>query len=275
MIGAVARAVRKHWLLGACIALGTAAAALGLALVMKPIYRVESVLAPVVENRGVGALGNMIGQLGGLAALAGLSPQAAQQRYESIAILRSPTFIGRFIQDNDLLAVLTPPRKSSWLRHRAPTSNDAIERFSRDIMTVKDDPKTGLVILRIEWSDPSLAASWCRGFVAAANETIRDRDIREAEQGIKYLKEELARTNQLGIQQAINHVLEEHLKVATLASVRTEYAFKIIDPGIVPDLDRPQRPKKALMMLAGLVLGAMLAMFVACVREGIFKPGAI
>jgi hypothetical protein len=239
------------------------------------MYRVEMILSPKETNSVGGALGGLGGQLGGLAALAGLSPLRGQDKYEAIATLRAPAFISGFIQENQLLPKLYPRQfektDAKASSKRVPTLNDAVRLFSQEIMSVKDDPKTGMVSLRVEWRNPETAAAWSSALVKRANDIIRLRDIREAEHSIEYLKRELERTNQVGIREAINNVIEEHLKVITLASVRPEYAFKVIDPGVVPDIDKPVRPRKMLMLLAGLILGGILGVLFACFRDGLFQ----
>jgi len=43
-----------------------------------------------------------------------------------------------------------------------------------------------------------------------------------------------------------------------LASVRQEYALKIIDPALPSDADRPVRPRKVLYSALGLSAGALM-----------------
>lgn len=52
-----------------------------------------------------------------------------------------------------------------------------------------------------------------------------------------------------------------------LANVRDEYAFKVIDPAVMPEYRDIVRPRRALMLALGLVMGSLFGMMVAFGRE--------
>jgi LPS O-antigen subunit length determinant protein (WzzB/FepE family) len=108
--------------------------------------------------------------------------------------------------------------------------------------------------------------------VARVNEVRRERDIAEAAESIEYLDRELAKTPQVSIRDAIGRVLEEQLQKSTMANVRREYAFKVLEPGMLPE--RPIRPRRLRMILAGFLFGGLLMAFIVCAREGVFSPPA-
>jgi len=74
-----------------------------------------------------------------------------------------------------------------------------------------------------------------------------------AAQNIGYLEKELGRTSVVELQQAVSRLLEHQLKQAMLAKANQEFAFKVIDPA-VPPRERA-RPKRTLIVIAGLLLG--------------------
>jgi uncharacterized protein involved in exopolysaccharide biosynthesis len=57
-----------------------------------------------------------------------------------------------------------------------------------------------------------------------------------------------------------------------LASVREDYAFKVLDLATEPDFDKPVRPNKPLIVLAGCILGALLAGIYVSMRP---RTGAV
>ena len=69
----------------------------------------------------------------------------------------------------------------------------------------------------------------------------------------------------MGIQKSISNVIEGHTQTKTLANVRQQYAFKVIDPAVVPE--NRISPNRRLITLLGFVIGAMIGIFHAILRD--------
>jgi uncharacterized protein involved in exopolysaccharide biosynthesis len=63
--------------------------------------------------------------------------------------------------------------------------------------------------------------------------------------------------------------MEEQVKSVMLANVREEFALRVIDPAVVPELDKEVRPQRVLIMVIGIILGLVLGALLAFVRERI------
>jgi LPS O-antigen subunit length determinant protein (WzzB/FepE family) len=109
-----------------------------------------------------------------------------------------------------------------------------------------------------------LAAKWANDFVRMANDNLRDRAIAESERNISYLNEQAAKTDVVGIRQTIYNIMETEINKAMLAKGSEEYAFKIIDPAVVPE--KPYSPRPRLWTLASLLGTLLLSVAVAFVR---------
>ena len=83
--------------------------------------------------------------------------------------------------------------------------------------------------------DPVLAAKYSNEIIALFNNFMREKAIVEARKEIEYLNAELANTKIVSLQTVLYQLIEQKTQKAMLASVREDYAFKIIDPGIIPD----------------------------------------
>ncbi len=259
----------RRWLVVAVTFLCTAAAAAA-AFLMAPVYRAEVVMIPVSGEEGRGGLAALAGQLGGLASLAGVDlGGSGGRKEEALAILRSRAFTERFIREGNLLPVLFADKwdaaNGRWRvdgPDGVPTLGDAWRFFDEKVRTIKEDRKTGLVTLAIEWTDPKVAAEWANELVRRANDTIRARDIEEAERSIRYLDEQLERTNVIELQQALYRLKEAQIKKIMLAKTRDEYAFRVLDPAVPPmRYSKPNRPLiVATALFIGLVLGVAIAL---------------
>jgi uncharacterized protein involved in exopolysaccharide biosynthesis len=253
---------RWKWLL----ALVLAPALLGLldAALSARRYEAEAVVLPRTQDRS-GLLNSLGGQLGGLAALAGLTLNESSQRAEAIQMLQSQTLARQFILDHQLIPLLFSGDWDSehqrW-RGKPRTMNDAVKYFDHGIRNVLEDRRTGLVTLRIGWRDPVQAAAWANELVRRANEQLRQRAIARAQSSIDYLKREARNADAVEIQQTLYRLMEDQYKTLLLANVNTDYAFSIIDPAVAPDPNQYVSPRLGLYTFAGLFLGILLASIV-------------
>ena len=58
-------------------------------------------------------------------------------------------------------------------------------------MSIKNNPKTGLVTLSLEWTDPELIAQWANNLVMRLNDHQREFAVSEAQRSIEYLNQQL------------------------------------------------------------------------------------
>jgi uncharacterized protein involved in exopolysaccharide biosynthesis len=256
---------QKRWWVISSVILFTAAFTTA-AYTITPIYRASTVLIPASSERGSsGVLGSALGQLGGLASLAGISVGSGDaETEEALAVLRSRQFTERFIIDNNLLPKLFAEKwdvsNNKWkvAEKEQPTLAKANAYFTKNIRTVAQDKKTGLVTLQIDWKDRNEAAAWANELVQRLNSDMRARAIAKSDASVGYLEKELKNTSLIGTQEAINRLIEAQVKQRMLASVSQEYSFRVVDKAMAVDEDDPIRPKKLLLLAAGPFFGSFL-----------------
>ena len=235
------------------------------ALLAKEIYRAEVLLAPAAEQ-STPMIG---GQLGGLAALAGLSVGEGND-VVSLAVLQSREFARDFIEQLDLMPIFFEEEwdaeKNRWREDdptEAPDVRDGVKFFHEEIFEVSEERRTGLVTLAIEWTDPDIAAEWASILVHRLNDRLRERALQEAQTNVAYLQSEMAKATLVTLQESIGRLLEAELPKLMLAKGNEEFAFKIVDPA-VPPRERV-RPKRALTAIIGTILGGLLGIFIVLV----------
>lgn len=253
-----------RWYILGGAALGMAVA-ISISLLLTPVYRAEVVAMPVADTQDGSSLSRLAGQFGGLAALAGITMPTGTNRDEAIAVLKSRQFALQMIDDLRLMPVLFAdrwdPETGQWrtgLLDGAPTSDDAWRLWDRTIRDVLDDRDRGLIVARIEWRDRELAANWANELITRLNEALRNRRLNELNQSIQFLEGELERAQIVELRAAIAQVMQSQVSERMLASVRAEFALKVIDPALPMDPDRPIRPRPALYSLLGLSAGTLL-----------------
>ncbi|HEY6924485.1 MAG TPA: Wzz/FepE/Etk N-terminal domain-containing protein [Steroidobacteraceae bacterium] len=240
-------------------------------------YEARAILAPVSASSSDGILASASSSpmsLGGIAQFMGLPLGAQARQAEAVALLESDVLTEKFIRDNDLLPVLYA---SSWDAtgrrwkvndpQKIPTLWRASQLFKKDIRTIKTDRRTGIVTLTIEWQDPRLAAAWANGLVKMANEYLRAQALADSERNIAYLNQEIAATNLVQTRQVIYSVLRTEISKQMLARGGEQYAFKVIDPALVPE--KAAFPNHIVWLLVGMFLGLFASCFLVTLRAAL------
>lgn len=256
------------------------------ALSLPNIYKSEVTLAPVSDDASL----KIPGQLGGLAALAGVNlgvKGGGDKTSLALEILKSRDFIGRFIEQKDLYLpimaaegwnrsedkLLWNPKvyngqTQQWVRkvkvpfQAKPSTLETIEEFKK-LFSVNNDKTSGMVKLSVEHYSPYLAKSWADSLVKAINEEMRTRELTEAERSIAYLNQQIAQTNLADVRTMLFSLIEEQTKTLMLANVREEYVFKTVDPAVVSE--RKSKPSRAVIVLAFIFIGAFFSAFAVLV----------
>lgn len=258
----------KWIVIGLCVL--SAAFAVLYALSATPIYRSEVVLSPVSK----GSMSGTSSPLGGLASFAGITVGGATDQVEMLAMLESNGFTAAFIRDKDLLPILFADRWDAQAQkwnaslEEQPDVRDGVRLFNEGVRFISEDaPKTGLVTLAIEWKDPKIAAEWAGELVQRINESARRRDIAESQRKLDYLNQEMSKANIVELRQAIARVIEDQINAMMLAQAQAEYAFKVIDPPIIPK--KRIWPQRTLIVLVAVFLAGFIGTLIVLVRFAI------
>ncbi len=237
------------------------AIAVAYALMATQWYRAETTLMPT-DDQG---MSDIRGQLGGLAAIAGLRAGAgANIKNESIAVLKSREFARNFISDYELLDVFlegeTDPGEPLDMR-------DAVEFFHDNVMRVTEDRDTGKIIVSVQWTDSAAAADWANTLVERVNNSMRGRALREAESNIEYLRKEIASNHIFALEESLGRIMEDEMQKLMLARGKEEFAFRVIDRAEPPK--RRSKPRRTLIAASAFVVGGMLSLMIVFLRNAV------
>lgn len=257
-----------------------------LALSLPNIYKSDVLLSPVSESSGM----KMGGQIGGLAALAGvnLGSEGGDKVSLALEIIRSREFIARFIEKYDLKLQIMAAKSWSmsdntlsyhediydvennvWVRDvpapfkPEPSMLETTQAFSK-MLNVSKDKTSGMVSLSVEFLSPVIAQQWVTLIVKEINDDMRRRDLEEAESSIIYLNKQLEQTTLSDMRTMLFSLIEEQTKTIMLANVRDEYILKTVDAAVVPELKIG--PKRALIIGLGIAIGILLGMLFVIIR---------
>ncbi len=280
LIDLVVELYRGKWILAIVVAL-----CLILALVYTKLatryYRAQTVVVPVGDGASPDGLNSIISQFGSIPGLpSGLSGNDSSigLKNEALAVLDSRSFLTNFIQSRNLLPVLFSDQwneqANDWNEDSAdspPTISRGQRYFSRELLKISEDRDTGAIVIAIIWHNRNQSADWANQLVAELNQRLRDRSLESSRKKIDYLNRELKNTSVTGIQQGIYRLLEAELSQIAIANTRTEFAFRVIDPAVAPDIDETIRPRRLLALagaiFAGLTIGFLIVVIRLAIRQ--------
>lgn len=287
---------RKRILITAVTLLFTVASVI-YSLRLADTYRSEVLLAVVSDGGGM----NLPGQLGGLAALAGVNLGSLNKNGDNTAlaleILQSRDFIGRFVQKHQLLVPLMGAKswdrasdslifdekyynaeQAQWVRNVKPPYKpepsllEAYEIFMKRFSVVHDKT-AGMVRLSLSHYSPFLAQQWLTALVGDLNEEMRLMELNESQRSIEYLNQQINLTNLAEVRSTLFSLIEEQTKTLMLANVRAEFIFRTVDVAFVPE--KKAAPKRSLIVVLSGLLGMLLASTFVLFRFLSYRPRAL
>ena len=253
-------------------------------------YKATALLAPAQSDGG--GLSGALGQLGGLASLAGVSLGGGESGEAQIAqeVMKSWSYIEGFIADNNIAVEvyaaegwskgsnelqidddLYDTETKTWSVENdttgevgPPSSWKLFESFS-ERLTVSEDKKSGLVSVSIEYYSPQIAKQWVDLYVQSVNRFMQQRQVDKVTRNINYLQEQIEKTSIAQMQEVFYTIIEEQTKNKMLAEASPEYAFVAVGPSMVPELK--SQPKRALICILGTLLGGMLSVLTVLIMH--------
>lgn len=255
------------------------------ALFLPNVYRSEILLLPTIQQGENAAIG---GQLGLVASFAGVGVNDNSRDVSAaLATLESREFLVSFFDKYNLQESLLPDRKfgspdagpsepdedgqpaglAAGEENSTQFEWEAYKEF-RSMLSITRQQSSGLVTVSMEWYEPEETALWLNLLIEELNEAIKLKDLREANDAISYLEQQLKVTPLVGLQQVFYELIETQMRTVMLADVRTEYFFEVIDRA-VPSQEKV-KPKRLLISILSMVLGATLGMtyiVFSCVRR--------
>ena len=244
-------------------------------------YKATALLAPAQSS--VGGISSASSQMGGLAALAGISVGGGNTSEAEIAqrIMQSWSFIEDFINNNDLSAQVFAVNgwnkdldelqiddglydvvNKQWVLEDdngqvgPPNSWDMFKKFSKRL-EVSEIKKSNLLSVSIEFYSPFIAKKWVDMYVAAINLHMQNRQVIKTTKNIDYLEAQIQKTSIAEMRKVFYSIMEEQTKNKMLAEATPEYAFVVVSPTMVPE--EKSQPARASICILITLLGGMVS----------------
>jgi len=251
-LGNLFRALSKGWRLILGVTAACAAVAVVVSLLLPAYYKAETRILPPQEKGSLAS--QLMGQYGGLIALAGGASGIRSPGELYVEILKSRTVLDRIVDRFDLMK-----------RYKVKYREDAWKEL-RNLLTVREVRKSGVIVLTVEDRDPKRAAEMANTFIEEMKSLAGGLAISEAgqrrmffEDQIRHTKESLARTEEdmKGFQQrtgAFQIDAQAKAVIEGIARLRAGIAAKEVEAKVLrsfataqnPDLKRVEEEIRAL-----------------------------
>jgi len=260
------------------------------ALSLSDQYKATVLLAPAQSDSS--DLSGALGQLGGLASLAGVDIGGGDSSEAQMAqeIMKSWSFIDVFIAENNISVEvyaaegwsrgsnelqidddIYDAETKTWLVENdntgevgPPSSWVLFEAFSERLV-VSENKKSGLVSVSIEYYSPQIAKQWLDMYVAAINAHMQQRQMEKVTNNINYLQAQIENTSIAEMREVFYTIIAEQTKNKMLAEASPEYAFVAVSPSMVPE--EKSQPELAFICILGTLLGGMLSLLLVLVMH--------
>ena len=247
-------------------------------------YKATALLAPAQQDSG--GISGALGQLGGLASLAGVSIGGGDSSEAQVAqeIMKSWSFIEGFIADNDLAVEVSAVdgwdkdtnrllinndiydvENKNWVSEDGPPSSWQLFKAFSGRVAVSEDKKSGFISVSIEYYSPQIAKQWLDLYISAINKHMQERQVAKVSNNIEYLEAQIEKTSITEMQEVFYTIIEEQIKSQMLAEASPDYAFVAVSPSMVPE--EKSQPKRALICILGTLLGGMLSVLLVLVMH--------
>lgn len=258
-----------------------------------PVYEASMLVAPVSDNTG--GLAGKIGQLSGLASLAGVKlpdSETATPFSQFLEMLTAREVVQRVDRQLNLRKLLFPKNWDPGTRrlvagdgfvtdtksllanvagtpaHLVPDLDDVTLRLA-DKITITALPKSGIRRITLKFKTPEDAVAVLAALHRTADKIVRDRTQIRVQQQIDRLLQALPSVVYPEQRQGIASLLMAQEQQAMVASTGDTFAAAIVSDPVAPS--QPVFPRPAIMLAIGAVLGALAAIAGAVVRAGSSK----
>lgn len=262
--------LRNKWLIFWMVFL-TGIAAVIFSLMMTNIYRSEATIcAREEEKKGCLALPALGGIGGMVAGELGLGGGGDLKKLGVVMGSRDLTL--RVIEKYDLLPVVFADswdaEKKKWTVAEPPTIQDGLKTMKDGLLKINvDATRNNIITIGFEHKDPVVAQKIVDHYLNEASELMREEVIRNAGENQRFFNEQLNRISDTLLREKIYALLAKEIEKETFARAQRYYSFQVLDPPIVPDLNKKVKPRRSIICILSVVVAFFVAVFLSFLLE--------
>ncbi|MBU1182110.1 MAG: hypothetical protein KKF00_08130 [Proteobacteria bacterium] len=265
----------RHKVMILTVVVITGIAAVIISLLMQNIYGSEATISLRSEEKG--ASFSLPGAFGGLGAMVaggfGIGGGGTLEKLE--VVLKSRALSTRVIEKYDLMPILFPKEwdavKKAWItkgpKDKPPTLQDGIKIIQKNLLKVNRDKKNNTISVMFEYPDPETVKIIVDYYLTELSETLREEVLKDSKDNQHFFNKQLEKTSDALLREKIYTLLAGEIEKETFALAQKYYSFVILDPPVVPDIDKKVKPKRALICILSVVVAFFVAIFLSFFLE--------
>jgi uncharacterized protein involved in exopolysaccharide biosynthesis len=186
-------------------------------------------------------------------------------------VLNSRELAHRVINKHELMPILFAdvwnPDRKAWITDKPPTEQDAFSLIRKALLSVSVDIKKGVLNIGFNHTDPQFAKQMVDRYLTELSEMMRETTISDAREKASFVQEELSKTSDALLRDKLYTLLANEIEKETFARAQKYYNFEVVDPPIVPDLNKKVKPRRSLICILSVIVAFFLSVFAAFFLE--------
>ncbi len=132
------------------------------------------------------------------------------------------------------------------------------------MLTISGERKSDVLSIKFDHRDRHFAKGMVDYYITELSESLRKETLKDAEENQRFLRRQLERTPDVLLKEKIYALLAKEIEKETFARAQKYYSFQVLDPPIVPDLNKRVKPNRKQICMLSVVIaffGAVLMAF--------------
>ena len=141
----------------------------------------------------------------------------------------------------------------------------------KDILSFSSDKKSGALTLTATTYDRFLAKELVEIYLKELTNYLKENEIKETSQKIKFYKEELASTHDVALKSQISSLLSSLVQKRVLSNSSEYYVVSQLIKPTVAHVKAKTKPKRSLILVLAVIMSLMIGVFGAFFKEFLNK----
>lgn len=149
---------------------------------------------------------------------------------------------------------------------RPRTIQDGFLRMKQGLK-VNADKMERTITIGFEHTDPWTARRMVTHYLVELSETLREDVLEEAKENERFIRRQIEETEDILLKEKLYAMLAKEIEKETFARAQKYYSFTVLDPPIVPDMDKKVGPNRAIYCFLYVMVAMFLGIFIAFVKS--------
>lgn len=217
-------------------------------------YRAQAVVTPVYPDAGLSLnSGDRFEEEGYMSLLSGGSSDTATLAERYMAIMKSYAFttelVNKYHLEHNIIGVgsKNAPTVTKWSVHTKIS-----DRFSTEF-----DFKSGNLTLYFMDPSPAEAQRVLGYYLDSLRDKLRNEEVQAGASAAASLQDEVRKTSDAVLQAQLYELMARQIQREKIAQVQSDFAFKVVEPPVVPDNYYAPKARSNAMLAASLTFALL------------------